>query len=50
LGLADPRATSDLSEFYDFNLKPRAFESIPARFGASYFIQDTTPATDPDDD
>jgi phospholipase C len=50
LGFADARATSDLSEFYDFNLKPRAFESIPARFGASYFIQDTTPATDPDDD
>src|SRR5579862_326662 len=50
LGFADSRATSDLSEFYDFSRRQRPFSQIPAKFGADHFLLDTTPATDPDDD
>jgi phospholipase C len=50
LGFADARATSNLSEFYNLPQPPRVFDRIRAPFDASYFILDTTPATDPDDD
>jgi phospholipase C len=46
---ADARA-DDLADFFDFDAAPRAFEPIPSPLSASYFLGDTRPATDPDDD
>ena len=50
LAFADARAATDLTSFYNPNLLPRPFLTISAPKGAQYFINDTTPLTDPDDD
>jgi hypothetical protein len=35
---------------FNFNQKPRAFRKIAAPLGASYFLNDKTPLSAPDDD
>jgi phospholipase C len=50
LNFADARARDDLSTFFNLKTRPRQFVPIPARLSAAYFINDRTPATDPDDD
>ncbi len=42
--------TGDLSDCFDFNQTPLTFQTIPAAKDARYFLEDKTPATDPDDD
>jgi len=42
--------TGDLSDCFDFNQTPLTFQTIPAPMDAKYFLEDKTPATDPDDD
>ncbi len=49
LDFADARANKDLSEFYNLKLVARPFQTVPARLDASYFLNDKTPLTDPDD-
>lgn len=49
LGYADVSA-DDLSDCFDFSQKPIAFQTIPAPLGADFFVNDTRPTTDPDDD
>jgi phospholipase C len=48
-GYADSRA-DDLSDCFDFNQTPLTFTPIAAKFDASYFMNDTSPPTPPDDD
>jgi phospholipase C len=50
LDFADARSTTDLTEFFNLNQVPRIFETIPSTRDASYFINDKTPPSDPDDD
>jgi phospholipase C len=50
LNFADARATSDLSGFFNLNRAPRPFQTISAEKDASFFLNDTRPPTDPDDD
>jgi phospholipase C len=45
----DSRA-DDLTDFFDFTRPSRHFVSIHARFGPDFFLHDTRPVTDPDDD
>jgi len=49
LGYADARA-DDLSDCFDFSQLPTPFQPIPAEHDASYFINDPTLPTPPDDD
>ncbi len=49
LGYADA-AADDLSDCFDFNQTPLQFQTIPSAQNAQYFLNDKTPATDPDDD
>ena len=49
LKFADARATSDLVSFFDLTRKPRTFQTISAPKTAAFFLNDTRPATDPDD-
>jgi phospholipase C len=49
LGYADARA-DDLSDCFDYSQKPLKFQTIPAPQNATYFIEDKSPAKDPDDD
>jgi len=49
LGYADALA-DDLSDCFNFSQTPLAFHSIAAPLGADYFLSDTAPPTDPDDD
>ncbi len=49
LNFADARASGNLSEFFNLNQVPRVFQTIPFALDANYFINDTTPPTDPDD-
>jgi phospholipase C len=49
LSFADARASGDLAEFFNLAQVPRVFQTIPARLDANYFINDTSPPTDPDD-
>jgi phospholipase C len=49
LGFADARSTTDLAEFFNLSQVPRVFQTIPAKLDANFFINDTTPPTDPDD-
>jgi len=49
LGYED--ATSDnLSDCFNYKQKPLVFKTVPAALPASFFINDKTPPTDPDDD
>jgi phospholipase C len=51
LGYADQfPGTGDLSDCFDFNQKPLTFHTIPAKFNAAHFLNDTRKPTDPDDD
>jgi phospholipase C len=49
LNFADARATTDLANFFDLNTTPRMFQTISAPKKAAFFLNDTRPATDPDD-
>jgi phospholipase C len=50
LGFADKRASTDLHDFFRFQL-PREYHVIPAQKDASFFLSNTKrPAVDPDDD
>lgn len=49
LGYADSRA-DDLSDCFDYNQQPRAFQTIAAPLGEKHFLLDTSVPTDPDDD
>ena len=50
LNFADARATNDLTEFFNLAQAPRPFQTIAASLDKNYFVNDTTPPTDPDDD
>jgi len=50
LKFADARANDSLTGFFDFRRVPRPFVPIAASKTAEFFINDTTPPTDPDDD
>jgi hypothetical protein len=49
LGYSDARA-DDLSDCFDFTQTPTPFQTIPAQYDASHFLNDRRPPTDPDDD
>jgi phospholipase C len=49
LGFADAHA-DDLSDCFNFNQTPIQFQKIPAPMSAAHFLNDRTPATDPDDE
>jgi phospholipase C len=49
LGFADAHA-DDLSDCFNFNQTSLQFQKIPAPMSAEHFLNDRTPATDPDDD
>jgi phospholipase C len=49
LGYADARA-DDLSDCFDYTQTPLTFKTISAPQGATQFIEDKRPPTDPDDD
>lgn len=50
LGFADARASGNLAEFFNLTLVPRPFTTIPSALDASYFINDKSTETDPEDD
>ena len=50
LAFADARATSDLSQFFNFTALPRSFQPIPAPLDGAFFINDKRPAEPPDSD
>jgi phospholipase C len=50
LTFADHRATTDLRGFFDLDQAPRPFHRVSADKDASYFLNDKTVPTDPDDD
>jgi phospholipase C len=50
LNFADARAKDALAGFFNLKLASRPFLPIAASKGAAFFLNDTTPATDPDDD
>jgi phospholipase C len=43
-------ATGDLSDCFNFTQTPLTFQTIPAALDAAHFLNDKTPALDPDDD
>lgn len=49
LGYADA-AADDLFDCFNFTQTPTHFQTIPAPLKADYFLNDTRPPTDPDDD
>lgn len=49
LGYADAQA-DDFSDCFDFQQKPRPFQTIPTALNAQDFLNDQRPPTDPDDD
>lgn len=50
LTFADSRAREGLAQFFDLDSRPRPFVTIPANKSAAFFLNDKTPALDPDDD
>ena len=50
LNFADARTTTNLTGFFNLNLPPRVFTTISAPLDATYFLNDPTPPSDPDDD
>jgi phospholipase C len=50
LNFADERSDSSLIDFFDTRLLPRPFVPVLATKDADYFLNDTTPPSDPDDD
>ena len=49
LGYADIQS-DDLSDCFDYDQAPLMFQSVVAPFGSKYFLENTTPPTEPDDD
>ncbi|MGA8493762.1 MAG: alkaline phosphatase family protein, partial [Terriglobales bacterium] len=49
LGYADANA-DDFSDCFDYNQTPLPFHTIATPLEANYFLRDTRPPTDPDDD
>jgi len=39
-----------LADFFNFNQSPRSFHPISAAYDATYFLNDSSPALDPDSD
>jgi len=50
LGFADSRATSDFSNFFRMNHRPRTFTTIAAPKSADFFLNDPRPPEPPDND
>ncbi len=50
LNFADARSQTDLTSFFGSANAPRTFKTINSPRDASFFINDKTPARDPDDD
>jgi phospholipase C len=50
LAFADRRATGDLTGFFHLGQAPRPFQHVSAAKDATYFLNDKTVPTDPDDD
>lgn len=50
LNFADARAHNDLTGFFDLSQAPRPFKHIRAKKNATFFLNDTRPATDPDNE
>jgi phospholipase C len=50
LNFADARAATDLTKFFDLTQPPREFEDTTAPVDAAFFLGDTRPPTDPDDE
>jgi phospholipase C len=50
LTFADARTSTDLFDFYDLQMLPRTFQTIPAPYSGSYFLNDTSPQLPPDSD
>jgi phospholipase C len=46
---ADSRA-DNLADCFDFNQTPLTFATVPAKYDANFFLLDTRPPADPDDD
>lgn len=49
LNFADARTTANLTKFFNLTKAPRTFKTIKTTLDADYFINDKSPATDPDD-
>jgi phospholipase C len=49
LNFADARTSTNLTTFFNLTKAPHAFKTIKSKLDANYFINDTGPATDPDD-
>lgn len=49
LGFADARATTDLEEFFTLT-QPRTYQTVPAEKNSNFFLTQTGPSVDPDDD
>jgi hypothetical protein len=49
LGYADA-AADDFADCFDFSQAPLKFQTINAPLKAAFFLNDTRPPTDPDDD
>jgi phospholipase C len=50
LNFSDARSKTDLTEFYDLTQPPRRFQDIAAPKDAAFFLNDTRPAMDPDEE
>ncbi|MGH9498790.1 MAG: alkaline phosphatase family protein [Terriglobales bacterium] len=49
LGFSDARTTDDLSNFFNFNIAPRPFQTIQAKWGAKHFLDEAVSPEPPDD-
>jgi phospholipase C len=49
LGFSDARSNSDLSQFFDFKMSPRPFESIATKYTREHFIHEPMRTEPPDD-
>jgi phospholipase C len=49
LGFSDARAKDDLSNFFNFKIPPRPFQTIQAKWGAKHFLNESLPSEPPDD-
>jgi phospholipase C len=50
LGYADSASNDDLSDCFNFQQNPTAFQAIAAPLNADYFLHDPNPPADPDND
>ena len=50
LGFADQRSHTDLTAFFNFSARPRAFHHIKAPLGLEFFLNDKRPLEPPDND